>query len=479
MTICILGRQPEIGLAELEALYGAEHVKAVGTTCALVDVPVDFSRLGGTVKTAELLASTSGTLLRPALTKITKLLPTLAAGLPEGKIKLGLSLYDFDIRPYDINGESLRLKKILRRDNHSVRVIPNETPALSSAQTYHNSLASELGLEFVVAHDESHTYIARVTHVQNIDEYRIRDRERPKRDAFVGMLPPKLAQVIVNLAVGEVKGRRMKEEGRESDKEPHDKDKRVAQDGVAPTETKSIDFGEDGANSATGPASSDLRGNPEGISNDGSGHTSLTILDPFCGTGVIPQEALLMGYDVYGTDKSAKMIDYTAINLKWLQEGRKRADSREPTAESELREEGSDKAKKKSPATGKVRLEVADATDHIWLQPISTIACEGYLGQPLGGQSPTTEKLHEIIHDSNGIMRDFLKNVAPQLATDARLCVAMPAWFVSGVTHHLPVIDELEELGFTPVTFAHAPDGLVYRREDQVVGRELVVLKRR
>ena len=44
------------------------------------------------------------------------------------------------------------------------------------------------------------------------------------------------------------------------------------------------------------------------------------LLDPFCGTGVVLQEALLMGYDVYGTDLEPRMIDYSGANLDWLSE---------------------------------------------------------------------------------------------------------------------------------------------------------------
>ena len=43
------------------------------------------------------------------------------------------------------------------------------------------------------------------------------------------------------------------------------------------------------------------------------------ILDPFCGTGTVLQEALLAGYDVVGTDLSQKIVDYTTENLSWLQ----------------------------------------------------------------------------------------------------------------------------------------------------------------
>ena len=51
-TICLLGRQPAIGRAELEALYGATAVTPIGAQAALVDATLDFARLGGTVKAA-------------------------------------------------------------------------------------------------------------------------------------------------------------------------------------------------------------------------------------------------------------------------------------------------------------------------------------------------------------------------------------------------------------------------------------------
>ena len=52
-SLCILGRQPALGLAELESLYGAENVRLAGTTAAFVDVDpflLAFDRLGGSVK---------------------------------------------------------------------------------------------------------------------------------------------------------------------------------------------------------------------------------------------------------------------------------------------------------------------------------------------------------------------------------------------------------------------------------------------
>ena len=91
------------------------------------------------------------------------------------------------------------------------------------------------GRELVIALTEA---------IQDIDAYTARDRERPARSAKVGMLPPKLAQILVNSAQGSA------------------------------------------------------------------------IYDPFCGTGVILQEALLMGHEAYGSDLAAEMVDATRTNLE-------------------------------------------------------------------------------------------------------------------------------------------------------------------
>jgi hypothetical protein len=56
-SLAILGRQPKLGLAELESLYGAKHLRPLNGG-ALLDLPtqeISFKRLGGTVKLAQVL----------------------------------------------------------------------------------------------------------------------------------------------------------------------------------------------------------------------------------------------------------------------------------------------------------------------------------------------------------------------------------------------------------------------------------------
>ena len=66
-TICLLGRQPAIGLAELESLYGATAVTPLDHHAALVEADVDFARLGGSIKAAQYLTTLETTAAVPCL----------------------------------------------------------------------------------------------------------------------------------------------------------------------------------------------------------------------------------------------------------------------------------------------------------------------------------------------------------------------------------------------------------------------------
>lgn len=391
-SLFILGRQPAIGRAELESLFGATHVQPYGEHAMLSDIiptDVSFSRIGSSIRLAAPIAELNTTKWPEihdfALRELSSLLDVLP---PEGKIKLGLSLFGLNVKSSLLLRTGLELKKVCKQAGRSARVVPNTDVALNSAQVLHNQLTAELGIELLFVQNENKTLVARTLAVQDIDAYARRDQGRPKRDAFVGMLPPKLAQTIVNLGVGQ-----------------------------APPTLDTI------------------------------------VLDPFCGTGVVLQEALLMGYGAYGTDLEPRMIDYSRANLEWL-------------------------------ATHGVestpQLEVGDATSHQWQHPFSVVAGETYLGRPLSGW-PNPEKLQEIIGTCNVIIQRFLGNLAQQIPSGTRLCLAVPAWQApNGRLYHLGLLDQLGVLGYNRVSFSWASEQeMVYRRPDQLVARELLVITRK
>ena len=181
------------------------------------------------------------------------------------------------------------------------------------------------------------------------------------------------------------------------------------------------------------------------------GRPVVTILDPFCGTGTVLQEALLAGYDVVGTDLSQKMVDYTTENLSWLQ--------------STFTTPGN-----------VIDIHQADATTHHWpdSQHLTAVVCETYLGQPFSAP-PAPQKLAEVAGNCNHIITGFLTNIRPQLAPNTPLCIAVPAWYdASDQATHVPLIKHLRQLGYHHLN-RRTP--LIYRRPDQVVARELLILR--
>lgn len=394
MYIAILGRQPALGMAELERIYGSTHTGWLAHNAAFVTSDsFALSRLGGTQKAGFVTHEFSHSNWQKVSTTIVQHY-TKAWAQKSGKLTLGLSAYGFTVSARDVQKIGLIIKQNLKKAGVSVRLIPNTEPLLSSATAHHNKLGlAENKIELIIARTHKGMVVAESIGAQNITALALRDQKRPKRDAFVGMLPPKLAQMMVNLAVGN-----------------------------HPPQKGGI------------------------------------VLDPFCGTGVILQEAALMGFDVYGSDLEQKMIDYTEANLQWLL-----------TVTPHLASQSADKRH--------YQLEQGDAMVHTWHPTPTFVSAESYLGQPFSAP-PSPAKLQEVKNNCNHIIGSFLKNIAGQLISGTPLVLAVPAWRgADGSVTHLPLTRHLNEYGFTPYQFSHvSPDDLLYYRENQVVARELLVL---
>lgn len=422
-SLMILGRQPALGIAELESLYGAEALQPAGANAVIIDVSpedVNINRLGGTIKIAKLLTKINSADWQKITEYLTEHVPKHTCCIGPGKLNFGISAYDLKVKQKDIEKTALSVKKVVRAsDKRPFRaILPKKGCELNSAQVIHGELiGSPLGMELLLVNNGDVTLLAQTTQVQDIDAYAARDQARPKRDAKVGMLPPKLAQIIVNLA-----GRHV-----------------IPEDAKLVEEQKT---------------------------------RRACVLDPFCGTGVILQEALLMGYGAFGTDIDLRMVQYAQENIEWLQ-------SRFSTA-------------------GDCHITVGDATSFDWKNAFDIVACETYLGRPFS-RTPDHTTLKKVMQDVDTIHKKFLENVAKQTEKGLRLCLAVPAWkkhttkSTSGVGGsadkqagaadefwHLKTLDSLEKLGYTRLSFKHARnEDLIYHREGQIVGRELVVLVRK
>ena len=389
MFIALLGRQPELSIAELECVFHDVQWFSSETATITSPTPIDIQRLGGSQKVG----------------LVTKQLPTLdwhhvAKEITthyssqwqnvSGKITLGISAYGFSVSAREVQKIGLILKSSLKRHGVSVRLVPNTDAALSTATSHHNKLGlSPNKVELIIVRGKNSTIVAESTGAQNITALAARDRGRPRRDAFVGMLPPKLAQMMINMAVGN------------------------------------------------------------------NGNSSIRVLDPFCGTGVVLQEALLMGYSAYGTDLAEKMIRYTRDNLTWLIETHHLNTSVAP------------------------ELAEGDAMTYQWHKPINAVVTEAYLGQPFSAP-PSPAKLADVQKNCNHIIESFLRNLSAQLASSTPVVLAVPAWRgLDGELTHLPLTFHVEKYGFSRTSLATVDSSrLMYARPEQVVARELLVLRK-
>jgi tRNA G10 N-methylase Trm11 len=370
--IAILGRQPELGLVELESVLGSSAVAPFGRQAAVLDEAIEIGRFGGVMKVGEIM-------YRGPLASL-QALPVMVDALPmnESKTPFGLSGYGLRDSAASFRAAGLSLKKLLRARGSVRLIVPAKGMALSAAELTHNRVL-ELGFELLIVATKSEMIIARTTGVQDIDWYSKRDYERPSRSAKVGMLPPKLAQVLVNsVAAG-------------------------------------------------------------------------AVFDPFCGTGVVLQEALLMGRVARGSDLAPEMVAATQDNLTWLQ-----GMTAQPVADWAVAE--------------------ADART-VKLPAGVAVVSEGYLGT--NQEEPPSQKALKVLRtELMALYREALRNFAAQLPAGGEVSICAPAWRVGGTWHYLGLVDELADLGYTLKGFKHVRTPLLYARDDQIVGRQLLLLRK-
>lgn len=370
--LAVLGRQPKISLAELECLFSDVKQLSFNLATFESDMVPDINRLGGSLKLAE---------------KLEKSPLEFLLGLEEGKITFGISDFSKNASRKTAWSEALKLKKILSRQGRSVRVLENKEAVLSTATSHHNQLAEKKNHVELIKFNKDWFV---VSGVQNITAYSKRDQARPARDAKVGMLPPKLAQILINFC---------------------------------------------------GPLKPGKR-----------------LLDPFCGTGVVLQEALLMGLTPYGTDLSERMIEFSKKNLDWL---------------------AKEKNLTNQDTYAKMELCVGDAIDFEWSEKIDAVACETYLGPPMSTVPPEI-KLKTVKQECKPIILGFLKNLSSQIKTGTPVAIAVPAWLrENGEYSRLNILDDIENMGYNVVKLKNSSEkDLLYHREGQIVARELIILRK-
>lgn len=201
-----LGTHPVLSLLELERVC-AQYDQPVSLVLPSVakcewagELPEDLiDRLGGVDRIGQVIKTLNG------WPQAADILDALPAGRqpPSHKFTLGLSAYGSDM---DLQPLAEELKTLAREHGAKLRfVLPKGSRGqLNSAQVMFNKLDRKRNAEVTIIPTGETFWLTRTAQVQDIRAYEIRDTGRPVRHGKVGMLPPKLAQMMINIAVGDL-----------------------------------------------------------------------------------------------------------------------------------------------------------------------------------------------------------------------------------------------------------------------------------
>ncbi len=385
----ILGSNPALSIEELSVVFNLSSLEKtvyellqanvfILTTERKFDAGQMIKKLGGTIKIGKITAIVKKNEKEKILPEITKLLKPKAK-----KFKFGFSYYG--PKKFNIQKLAMAVKKFLREKEISCRWVTSREKNLSSVVVEQNKLTTQ-GIEIALIENNKNILIGQTLIVQPFKELSFRDYGRPARDDYAGMLPPKLAQIMINLS------------------------------GAKPIDT---------------------------------------ILDPFCGSGTILTEAMLMNYqNLIGSDISTKAINDTKKNIDWTK-------NKFPISNFKLQLHNED---------------VAGLSKFILPKSIGAIITEPYLGPPRGKVNikQTVKKLENLYSESLAEFKKMLK-------TNGRIVMVWPIFQQS--IFLFPDLNGFEIISPIPQNIKNnklieltARKTIIYGRPGQKIWREIAVL---
>ncbi|KKW01624.1 MAG: putative DNA methylase [Parcubacteria group bacterium GW2011_GWA2_48_9] len=393
----IPGTHPALSLAELRALVDF-HPLALSKSFFVVetDKPIEVvklqDRLGGTIKIVEIRETSRPENIGPIF-ELNHLLSTYFAQ-SERKIIFGVSLYgDISRKLFSqMRRLGFETKKNLAESEYPSRFLFDQSGVLSSAAVIKNNIL-QLGAEIIIIVHDNVCYVGSTVSIQDIDEYSRRDYGRPVRNARSGMLPPKLAQMMINLS-------------------------------GAPLDA--------------------------------------TLLDPFCGSGTILQEAMRMGYEkLIGADIDGGAVAATIKNLSWF------------SPKNNVRV---------------IHVSIQKLEKAIEHNAVDVIVTETYLGPPLG-RFADPNRLNRIFLELRNLYHESLDTIARILTSRGTAVVAFPLFQMKNVSAALnldriisnspcEVVEIIQQADAQQLSIQNT-HGLEYSRPDQRVGRYIVKLRRK
>lgn len=384
---------------DFEILEASEEVLIISTDATL-DAAVLIDELGSAAKVGEIvkkLESKNFSENRP--------IGQLGEKNLEKKIKevLGEKFgVKFGLSVYGAGGKLREVDEIFReiRNIGWIGEVRGKERVLSTVAVDKNNLLTE-GIEIVICVGRNGIYVGRTLAIQDYEGYSLRDYGRPGRDTKSGMIPPKLAKMMINLA------------GRDKNE---------------------------------------------------------TLLDPFCGSGTILQEMLLLGYQkIIGSDLEQKAIEDTRENLAWLRE--KFSKKIAPETEVKL-----------------IKSDVRSLSSKIPYKSISAIVTEPYLGSSKS-KTFNLEKIQKEIKNLEQLYLAAFLEFKKLLKDKGEVVIIFPVFKLGNHFLRLEILEQIKQMGFIQRDFLEGKvegaellklqvserNSVVYFRPGQTVSREIFV----
>lgn len=208
LYVFILGNHPDLSTAEIKSFFSYNEIEAtfssVSSEILLVNTksPVDVKKminfLGGTIKIAQILGKANSINSFEDLVKYFKNI------VATSNFDFGLSFYNYPISSQTIFHYCKNIKIALKKEGIKASyTLPKKGVNLSSAQVSRKIFPN--GLELIVFAFKDEVYFAKTIVLQDIKLFSTLDYGIPFINPRIGMLPPKLAQIMVNLALPEKK----------------------------------------------------------------------------------------------------------------------------------------------------------------------------------------------------------------------------------------------------------------------------------
>jgi tRNA G10 N-methylase Trm11 len=370
-----LGSNKELSLAELEILTGKNPIFIVRDT-AFFDIEKNeaiklMNRVGGSSKLIRIVYDDIA-LQKEAFVDFAS--DWLDRNI-EGKITFGLS-YIGEVRWPKAFNVGLELKKAVKNLGRSCRVVTSKNAELSTADILKNGILGKDGAEFSIFQNDKRVYVAITEMVQGLDSWAFRDMNRPGRNAKRGMLPPKLARMMVNLSE------------------------------IKPVES---------------------------------------LLDAFCGSGTVLMEAVLVDVNrIFASDISEEAVEDTKKTMEWVKQNY----ARDFKADYFV-------------------CKAENLSAYLAPESVDVVVSELYLGKPKSGK----ESRQDILMEINELTEMYKRSLAVLqgiLKKGGRIVLALPVSYSENMEYPIAIEAILGDLTIKRK--------IRYHREDQFVGRDIVVL---